>query len=124
MIEAARARRAFDRVLVDGGSRAVKVLRPSESAEEGGAPRREPEGKALPYAGARSLAIRLIHLKAQSSPEILRVSSTEKIMGIAAGLKAAFIARGFAIDAPCAQGIADAIQELVPGARDLIALPS
>jgi hypothetical protein len=81
------------------------------------APRR---GTPLSERAARELAMRLLEMKLQTNPEILGFSAKRAILMLAAGIKISFLGRGIALDAAAAEGIADAIQEKIPGARDLL----
>jgi hypothetical protein len=96
---------------------ARKAMVPSSPAATAVAPRR---GKPISERAARELAMRLLSMKIMTNPEILGFRAKRAILMIAGGIKAAFVGRGIAIDAAAAEGIADALQEKIPGARDLL----
>ena len=74
--------------------------------------------KTLTRAKARDLALTVLRLKLENHPELAKIKSTETVRAVALGLKTAFGSRGITVDEECAEGIAEAMQEIIPAARD------
>lgn len=75
------------------------------------------ETQTLTRASAHQTALKLLRAKLVKRPEMVSAEG-DTVKAIALGLRKIFERHGFTVDEDAAEGIAEAMQELLPGARD------
>lgn len=73
--------------------------------------------RTLTRVGARELTLHLLRMKASDHPDLIEVRGDD-VAHVVFGIKRAILNRGINLDEEAAEGIAEAVQEFIPGARD------